>query len=110
MLKISLEALYTFVVKGMLTYWPVCQPTLRNRSAIIRFLASKSLSFMLLGVPGLNKILMRIVALLAACAITVSCGSYKSPTVNGHKVSGLKFRAFVSNPLLPVGGGRMHPW
>ena len=64
---------------------------------------------MLLGVPGLNKILMRIVALLAACAITVSCGSYKSPTVNGHKVSGLKFRAFVSNPLLPVGGGANAP-
>ncbi|HXY14559.1 MAG TPA: hypothetical protein VEI26_08670 [Terriglobales bacterium] len=42
---------------------------------------------------------------LAALSVgTVSCGSKKSAT-NQHRVSGLKFRAFVSNPLFPSGAG-----
>ncbi len=41
---------------------------------------------------------------LTVVAMTImSCGSSKSAS-NQHKVSGLKFRAFVSNPLFPSGG------
>jgi len=45
-----------------------------------------------------------MVLLLAGSVTTISCGSSGAPS-NTHKVSGLKFRAFVSNPLLPVSGG-----
>lgn len=77
---------------------------LRSRSAIIRILASKSLSFMLFGVPGLNRTLISMVVLLAATVPLISCGS-SSPSTTTGKRSGLKFRAFISNPLLPVSGG-----
>ncbi len=75
---------------------------LRRSSVIIRFLASKSLSFMLFGVPGLNRILTSMAVLVTACAIIISCGSNSSSSAG--KPSRLRFRAFVSNPLLPIGG------
>ncbi|MBV8051537.1 MAG: hypothetical protein JOZ80_10135 [Acidobacteriaceae bacterium] len=43
-----------------------------------------------------------MLAVLGVCV--VSCGSSKSAS-NQHKLSGLKFRAFVSNPLFPSGLG-----
>ena len=44
--------------------------------------------------------------LIGASVFVVSCGSYNSPsTTNSGSTSGLKFRAFVSNPLSPVSGG-----
>src|SRR5580693_139410 len=70
-------------------------------SAIIPFLASKFLSLMLLGVPGLKKTLISLAVLVAASVTIVACGSYNSAT--SQHMSGLKFRAFVSNPL--AGGG-----
>jgi hypothetical protein len=72
---------------------------LRSGSDIIRFLASKSLSLMLFGVPGLKRILVSILVLVAASVI-ISCGS-SSPSANSHKPSGLAFRVFISNPLFP---------
>jgi len=55
-------------------------------------------------VPGVVKILGSTIVLVALGAGIVSCGSSKSAS-NQHKVSGLKFRAFVSNPLFPSGLG-----
>lgn len=49
----------------------------------------------------MKRILMSMAALAAMGAI-VSCGGSSHST---HKASGLTFRAFVSNPLLPSGGG-----
>jgi hypothetical protein len=43
-------------------------------------------------------------ALVAASMAAISCGSYSAPSTRGT-TSKLKFRAFVSNPLLPVSGG-----
>ena len=73
-----------------------------TRPAIIRFLASKSLSLMLFGVPGLKRTLISLAALVAVSAAIVSCGSSSSP---GNHTSGLTFRAFVSNPLFTSGTG-----
>jgi hypothetical protein len=56
---------------------------------------------MLLGVPGLKKTLISLAVLVAASVTIVACGSYNSAT--SQHMSGLKFRAFVSNPL--AGGG-----
>lgn len=56
---------------------------------------------MLFGVPGLKKALTSIAVLIAASVVMVSCGS----SSRKQTVSGLKFRAFVSNPLLPSAGG-----
>src|SRR5580704_2294253 len=72
---------------------------LRRGSDIIRFLASKSLSLMLFGVPGLKRILASILVLVAASVI-ISCGS-KGSSATTHKPSGLAFRVFISNPLFP---------
>ena len=55
-------------------------------------------------VPGVAKILGSTIVLAALGVGIVSCGGSKS-TSNQHKVSGLKFRAFVSNPLFPSGVG-----
>jgi hypothetical protein len=52
----------------------------------------------------LNRTLISIGALVAASVTAISCGSYRAPGANGSS-SKLKFRAFVSNPLLPVSGG-----
>lgn len=86
--------------------WPRPSPTLLNRSAIIRFLASKSLSFMLLGVPVLKRVLTSLAVLVTASVTIVACSGYKSSSNSNstHRTSGLKFRAFVSNPLFPSGG------
>jgi hypothetical protein len=82
---------------------------LRSPSVIIRFLASKSLSLMLFGVPGLKRILISILALIAGSVTIISCGSSSnsssssSSTTTTHKPSGIKFRVFISNPLYPQG-------
>jgi hypothetical protein len=73
-----------------------------NSSVIIAFLASKSLSLMSLGVPGLKRISVAMTALLAASLAILSCGG-KNSSSSKHTVSGLKFRAFVSNALFPTG-------
>jgi len=72
-------------------------------SVIIPFFASKSLSLMMFGVPGLKRVLTSIAVLIALGVSVVSCGS--SSSSSQPTVSGLKFRALVSNPLLPVGTG-----
>lgn len=72
-------------------------------SAIIPFLASKSLSLLFLGVPGLKRALVSGIVLIVASAAFVSCGYNGSSSQ--HKLSGVKFRALVSNPLLPTGTG-----
>jgi hypothetical protein len=77
---------------------------LRRGSVIIRFLASKSLSFMLFGVPGLKRTLIRTLALVAVSISMISCGSSSSSNT-GQGSSKLKFRVFVSNPLFPSGAG-----
>jgi hypothetical protein len=74
-------------------------------SAIIRSLASKSLSLMLFGVPGLKKPSITIIALIAASIVLVSCGSYRAPSSRQQSRSRLTFRAFVSNPLQPTSLG-----
>ena len=76
--------------------WP------RPGSVIIRFLASKSLSPMPFGVPGLKKTFASMAVLIAFSVAIVCCGGKKSASTQ-HKVSGLRFRAFVSNPLFPSG-------
>jgi hypothetical protein len=76
-------------------------------SAIIPFLASKSLSLILFGVPGLKKALISLAVLVAASVTIVSCSGYKNNSSSGQHSSGLKFRAFVSNPLSPTGSGNL---
>jgi hypothetical protein len=56
------------------------------------------------GVPGLKKTFSSMIVLIALGTAIVSCGGSRSAS-NKHKVSGLKFRAFVSNPLFPSGIG-----
>lgn len=73
-------------------------------SAIIPFLASKSLSLILFGVPGLKKTLISLAVLVAASVTLVACGGgYGNSSSGGQNGSKLKFRAFVSNPLSPGG-------
>ncbi len=52
----------------------------------------------------MNRTFISTIALVTASVTIISCGSYKAPGSNGV-TSKLKFRAFVSNPLLPVSGG-----
>jgi hypothetical protein len=67
--------------------------------------ASNSLSFNVLGVPRLKRTLRGLSVLILLAPVLVSCG-YKGSS-NNQNHSGLKFRAFVSNPLHPLstGGG-----
>lgn len=65
-----------------------------KRSDIIQFLASKSLSFMLFGVPSLKKVLSGVM-IFSAVGLLASCGGGSSKTNS----SGLSYRAFISNPL-----------
>jgi len=64
---------------------------------------------MLFGVPGLKRILISILALIAASLTIMSCGSsYNSSSSSSsatttRKPSGIKFRVFISNPLFPQG-------
>jgi len=53
---------------------------------------------MLLGVPGLKKTFITLAVLVAGSVAIVSCGG-SSPSSNARRLSGLKFRAFVSNSL-----------
>lgn len=57
-------------------------------------------------IPGLKKAFGSAIVLMAVSVAVVSCGSRKSAS-NQHKLSGLKFRAFVSNPLFPSGTGNL---
>ena len=57
-------------------------------------------------VPGVMKILGSTIVLAALGVGIVSCGGKKAASTQ-HKVSGLKFRAFVSNPLFPSGAGNV---
>jgi hypothetical protein len=56
------------------------------------------------GVPGLKKTSFAMVGLVAALVAIVGCGGKKSTNAK-HQVSGLKFRAFISNSLAPNGSG-----
>jgi hypothetical protein len=56
---------------------------------------------MLFGVPGLNRTLIAVGVLIASGVAIVSCGSSSKQT----RTSGLRFRAFVSNPLQPTALG-----
>jgi hypothetical protein len=62
---------------------------------------------MLFGVPGLKKTLSAFSVLIVLCLILASCSGSGSTSQRGR--SGLKFRAFVSNPLLPTGTGTIQP-
>ncbi|MGH9498189.1 MAG: YncE family protein [Terriglobales bacterium] len=54
----------------------------------------------------MKKTLIGLAAVVAASVTIVACGGgYGSSSSNGQNVSGLKFRAFVSNPLFSGGGG-----
>jgi hypothetical protein len=50
-----------------------------------------------------------IAVLIAANLVMVSCGSYNNPGSSQQSKSGLKFRAFVSNPLRPLSTGGTTP-
>jgi len=55
-------------------------------------------------IPGVNRTFVAFAVLVAACFVLVSCGSY-NPNINRTITTGpVKLRAFVSNPLMPVGG------
>jgi len=82
---------------------------LQSGSVIIRFLASKSLSLTLFGVPGLKRIFVSILALVAASVTMTCCGYNSSSPSTTHKPSGLAFRVFISNPLFPTGTGTNLP-
>jgi hypothetical protein len=62
---------------------------------------------MLFGVPGLKKTLSAFSVLIVLCLILASCSGSGSSSQRGR--SGLKFRAFVSNPLLPTATGTIQP-
>jgi hypothetical protein len=57
----------------------------------------------------LKKALVLIVVLAAIGVVLVSCSKSPSSTSTAGKPSGLKVRAFVSNPLLPSGSGTFSP-
>jgi hypothetical protein len=81
----------------------------QRASVIIRFFASKSLSLFLFGVPGLRRTSISIAVLIATSLVMVSCGSYNNSSSSQQSTSGLKFRAFVSNPLRPLSTGGTAP-
>jgi hypothetical protein len=65
---------------------------------------------MLFGVPGLKRILVSVFVLLAGSVALVSCGNSNSSSTAANKgPSKLKFRVFVTNPLLPTGTGSRLP-
>jgi hypothetical protein len=55
------------------------------------------------GVPGLRKTLIGVALVALAGVWLISCGSVNSNTTTGNQPSRLKFRAFVSNPVQPLG-------
>jgi hypothetical protein len=58
---------------------------------------------MLFGVPSLRRISLGV--LIVANAFLVSCGSYTNPSSSTPNTTGLKLRAFVTNPLAPTSFG-----
>lgn len=54
----------------------------------------------------MKKALSSVIVLMALSIGFVSCGGSKSNTTK-HQVSGLKFRAFITNPLFPSGTGNL---
>ncbi len=73
-----------------------------SRSVIIPLFASKSLSLMLFGVPGLKRTIVGIAFLVMGSVALISCGGSSSGS-DSSRPSGLASRAFVSNPLNPTG-------
>src|SRR5207247_9403281 len=73
-------------------------------SAIIHLFASNSPSLMRFGVPGLKEKAAPIFVLLGTLFL-VSCANYSNPSSNNRNTTGLKLRAFVTNPLRPTGFG-----
>src|SRR5205823_11849545 len=73
-------------------------------SDIIRYSHLTLYPAMPFGAPGLKKVCTAF-ALCMSLMWLSSCNGYKTPKAATH--SGLSFRAFVSNPLLPnqLGGG-----
>jgi hypothetical protein len=57
----------------------------------------------------LKRASITIAVLVAVSVALVSCGSYKSPSAQQQSGSGIKFRAFVSNPLRPNPAGGTVP-
>jgi hypothetical protein len=57
----------------------------------------------------LRRTSISIAVLIATSLVMVSCGSYNNPSSSQQSTSGLKFRAFVSNPLRPVSTGGTIP-
>ena len=53
----------------------------------------------------MKKTLIRLAIVLAVSVTTVCCGGYNSSSYTSQRPSKLAFRAFVSNPLFPGGGG-----
>lgn len=53
----------------------------------------------------MKKALISLVVLAAASVTIVSCGGYNNSAYTSQRPSKLAFRAFVSNPLFPGGGG-----
>ena len=56
------------------------------------------------GVPGLKEKAAPIFVLLGTLFL-VSCANYSNPSSNNRNTTGLKLRAFVTNPLRPTGFG-----
>ena len=75
-------------------------------SVIIPLLASNPLSFIRLGAFLLKKGLS-FFSLLATCLLLFSCSSSSNNNSSTGSRSGLKFRAFVSNPLEPATRGTL---
>jgi hypothetical protein len=73
-------------------------------SVIIRSFASKLLSFMFCGVPGLKRALGSIAVVVFAAVFFISCGGGYGSSSGKTTASGFGFRAFVSNPLQPFRG------
>ena len=56
------------------------------------------------GVPGLKQKAVPIFVLLGTLFLA-SCANYSNPSSNNRNTTGLKLRAFVTNPLRPTGFG-----
>jgi hypothetical protein len=57
----------------------------------------------------LKRTSITIAVLIVTIWVTVSCGSYNNSSSSQQSTSGLKFRAFVSNPLRPLSTGGTAP-
>ena len=59
---------------------------------------------LVVGVPGLKRVLIVASLLLPASLLLLSCGGYKSGSGSGSGGSGLKFRAFLSQDVTAAAG------